>query len=97
MKKIIYIMMVLLLPVAAHAKVVTGQVTDPNDKPIIGANVVVKGTTSGTITDFDGNYSLDVPENATLVFSYLGMITQEVEVGSQQSVVSYQAQMNIGQ
>ena len=66
----------------AQAMVVTGQVTDSNGEPIIGANVVVKGTTAGTITDFDGNYSLDVPENATLIFSYLGMASQEIPVTS---------------
>ena len=82
MKRLFYILAVVLLPVMAYANVVTGQVTDSNNEPIIGANVVVKGTTSGTITDFDGNYSIDVPENATLVFSYLGMTTQEIPVTS---------------
>ena len=88
MKRFFYILAVALLPVLAQAKVVTGQVTDQNGEPIIGANVVVKGTTAGTITDLDGNYSLDVPENATLVFSYLGMATQEIPVtGNTVSVV----------
>ena len=88
MKRLFYILAVALLPVMAQAKVVTGQVTDQNGEPIIGANVVVKGTTAGTITDLDGNYSLDVPENATLVFSYLGMATQEIPVtGNTVSVV----------
>ncbi len=88
MKRLFYILAVALLPVLAQAKVVTGQVTDQNGEPIIGANVVVKGTTAGTITDLDGNYSLDVPENATLVFSYLGMATQEIPVtGNTVSVV----------
>ena len=88
MKRFFYILAVALLPMMAQAKVVTGQVTDTNGEPIIGANVVVKGTTAGTITDFDGNYSLDVPENATLVFSYLGMVTQEIPVtGNTVSVV----------
>lgn len=88
MKRFFYILAVALLPMMAQAKVVTGQVTDTNGEPIIGANVVVKGTTAGTITDFDGNYSLDVPENSTLVFSYLGMVTQEIPVtGNTVSVV----------
>ncbi len=88
MKRFFYILAVALLPVMVQAKVVTGQVTDTNGEPIIGANVVVKGTTAGIITDFDGNYSLDVPENATLVFSYLGMVTQEIPVtGNTVSVV----------
>lgn len=88
MKRLFYILAVALLPMMAQAKVVTGQVTDMNGEPIIGANVLVKGATTGTITDFDGNYSLDVPENAILVFSYLGMTTQELPVtGNTLSVV----------
>ncbi len=82
MKRFFNILAVALLPIMAQAMVVTGQVTDPNGEPIIGANVVVKGATTGTITDFDGNYSLDVPENATLIFSYLGMASQEIPVTS---------------
>ena len=82
MKRFFYILAVVLLPMMMQARVVTGQVTDLNGEPIIGANVVVKGTTAGTITDLDGNYSIDVPENATLVFSYLGMSTQELPVTS---------------
>ena len=82
MKRFFNILAVALLPIMAQAMVVTGQVTDSNGEPIIGANVVVKGTTAGTITDFDGNYSLDVPENATLIFSYLGMASQEIPVTS---------------
>ena len=81
-KRLFYILAVVLLPMMAQAKVVTGQVVDMNGEPIIGANVVVKGTTAGTITDFDGNYSIEVQENATLIFSYLGMITQEIPVTS---------------
>lgn len=77
-----YILAVVLLPMMVQAKVVTGQVVDMNGEPIIGANVVVKGTTAGTITDFDGNYSIEVQENAVLIFSYLGMITQEIPVTS---------------
>lgn len=81
-KRLFYILAVVLLPMMLQAKVVTGQVVDMNGEPIIGANVVVKGTTAGTITDFDGNYSIEVQENATLIFSYLGMITQEIPVTS---------------
>ena len=81
-KRLFYILAVVLLPMMAQAKVVTGQVVDMNGEPIIGANVVVKGTTAGTITDFDGNYSIEVQENATLIFSYLGMINQEIPVTS---------------
>ena len=78
------------LSLSLQAKVVTGRVTDANGEGIISATIVVKGTSIGTVTDFDGNYSLDVPEDAILVFSYLGMTTQEVVVSDKQSVVSVQ-------
>ncbi|MDX1407186.1 MAG: carboxypeptidase-like regulatory domain-containing protein, partial [Saprospiraceae bacterium] len=64
-------------------KTVSGKVVDDTGEPLIGANVVVKGTTAGTVTDFDGNYSLEVPEGGTtLVFSYTGYSTQELEIGA---------------
>ena len=47
----------------------TGKVVDTKGEPIIGANVVVKGTTNGTITDFDGNFSIEAPANAVLLVS----------------------------
>lgn len=67
---------------------VTGVVTEKaTGYPAIGVSVLVKGTTNGTITSIDGDYSLtDVPKNATLVFSYVGMLTQEVAVGGQTKV-----------
>ena len=74
--------------VLSEAKIVTGTVTDETGETIISASVVVKGTTIGTVTDFDGNYSLDVPDNAVLVVSYIGLQTQEVPVtGSVVNVV----------
>jgi len=60
---------------------VTGKVTDSSGAPLPGVSVVIKGTTSGVITDADGKYSLtDVPGNATLVFSFVGMKKEEIEV-----------------
>lgn len=71
----------LLVGMAAEARVVSGTVTDPTGETIISASVVVKGTTIGTVTDFDGNYTLDVPDDAkVLVFSYIGMQTQELNI-----------------
>jgi TonB-linked SusC/RagA family outer membrane protein len=65
---------------------VTGAVVDATGEPVIGANVSVKGTTLGTITDIDGNFTLNVPnDNAVLVFSYIGYATQEIKVGSQRT------------
>ena len=56
-------------------------------RPVIGANVVVKGTTNGTITDFDGNYTIEgVSANDVLVVSYIGYLSQEIPVGSQSAI-----------
>ncbi|MCW5515076.1 SusC/RagA family TonB-linked outer membrane protein [Muriicola sp. Z0-33] len=69
-----------------EAQDVSGTVSDSNG-PLPGASVVVKGTTNGTQTDFDGNYSLsNVDSNATLVFSYIGFATQEVAVNGQSTI-----------
>ena len=51
---------------------ITGTVTDQNGEVLPGANVIVKGTTNGTQTDFDGNYSIEASGNVTLIFSYVG-------------------------
>ena len=59
---------------------VSGVVKDAAGEPIIGASVLEKGTTNGTITDFDGNFQLSVSPNATLVISYIGYQTQELKV-----------------
>ena len=65
---------------------VTGTVSDMRGEPVIGANVMVKGTRLGTVTDMDGHFALEVPEGATLQVSYIGYVDQSVEV-SQQSVL----------
>lgn len=57
-------------------RVVTGIIKDTNGEPIIGANVIEKGTTNGTVTDIDGKFSLSVDENSMLEVSYIGYITQ---------------------
>lgn len=62
---------------------VTGTVTDDAGEPLIGATILEKGTANGTVTDFDGNYSLEVGDGATLVFSYTGFREIEIEVGAQ--------------
>lgn len=59
---------------------VTGRVQSTSGDPLIGVNVVEKGTTNGTVTDLDGNYSLRVQQGKTLVFSYIGFLSQEVVV-----------------
>lgn len=71
----------LFVGMAAQARVISGTVKDQTGETIISASVVLKGTTLGTVTDFDGNYSIDVPDDAkVLVFSYIGMVTQEINI-----------------
>ena len=65
---------------------VRGTVVDDTGEPVIGATIQVKGTTQGTVTDLDGNFSLSAPTGGTLVISYVGYETQEVAVSSRVSV-----------
>ncbi|KQS30738.1 TonB-dependent receptor [Dyadobacter sp. Leaf189] len=67
---------------------VTGKVTDgPTPQGLPGVNVVVKGTQVGTVTDADGNFSISVPEGGTtLVFSYVGYLAQEIEIGTRSAI-----------
>ena len=67
-------------------KRITGVVKDAEGNAIIGANVVEKGTTIGTITDLDGNYVMEVSSNATLEFSYIGYMTQLQPVGGKNEI-----------
>ncbi|MDR2969547.1 MAG: TonB-dependent receptor [Tannerellaceae bacterium] len=64
---------------------VTGTVTDSAGEPVIGANVIEKGTTNGTVTDFDGKFALSVSESAVLTISYIGYTNMDVTVGSQRT------------
>ena len=65
---------------------VTGKVSGSDGTPIAGVNVVEKGTSNGAISDFDGNYEISAASNATLVFSYVGYETLEVQVANQSVV-----------
>ena len=69
--------------VQQDAVTITGNVVDNTNMPVIGANIVEKGTTNGTITDIDGNFSLRVAAGTTLQISYTGYKTQEIAVGNQ--------------
>lgn len=85
MKKLSLVLTLVLFAIGATLaqRTVTGTVTDAEGIPLIGASILVKGTSSGTVTDIDGSYSLSVPEGSnTLVFSYTGFATQEVQVGA---------------
>lgn len=72
--------------VVNQTRTVTGTVLDETGEPLIGVSVQVKGTSTGTITDFDGKFSLNVPANATLTVSYIGYQTQDIKVGSQRDL-----------
>ena len=71
-----------LLTFAQNTKILTGTVTDVFGDPVIGANVTEKGTTNGTITDLNGNFTLSVSPNSTLVVSYIGYHTLDVPIGN---------------
>lgn len=84
MKKVLFTLIALVCFVgfAAAQRTITGKVMGKGNEPLVGASVVVKGTTNGSLTDLDGNFSLEVPKNAsTLVVSYVGSITQDVTIG----------------
>ena len=71
-----------------HGKniVVKGKIVDKGGEAVIGANILVKGTSTGAVTDLDGNYTLSVSPNATLVFSYIGMKSQTVAVNNRKQI-----------
>lgn len=87
-KWLLCMLMLLLLAPHVHAQqLVTGNVTDSNEEPLPGVNILVEGTGTGTITDVDGNYRLEVMGNdAVLVFSYIGYETEKVTVGNQTDI-----------
>lgn len=66
--------------------IIGGVVTDKTGEPIIGANIVIKGTSNGTVTDMDGNFTLEVPENAILQISYIGYNNQEVATAGKSKI-----------
>jgi TonB-dependent starch-binding outer membrane protein SusC len=76
---------------------VSGKVTDSNNQPLPGVTIVVKGTTKGTVTNADGNYSItNIPDDAILQFSFVGMLTQEVVVGNQNVINIVLEEVTVG-
>jgi len=71
------------LGVMAQGRIVTGSIKDSNGAGLPGVTVLVKGTTNGTLSDQNGKYSISVGNNATLAFSFIGYVTQEIAVGNQ--------------
>src|SRR5260221_12780326 len=71
----------------AQQRIVSGTIKDSKGSSLPGVNVIVKGTSAGTVTDANGKYSLSLPENATtLVYSFIGYASKEVEIGVQTSI-----------
>ena len=87
MKKILFLFFFISISTwaAAQSVVVRGKVTDGKE-PLIGVSIVVKGTSNGTITDFNGNYELQSEANGTLIFSYIGFISQDIPVNAQRTI-----------
>ncbi len=82
-----WVMLLLIIGNAQAQNTISGKVTDAQTgEELIGSTVQVKGTTNGAVTDLEGNYTLSVPDGATLVISYLGYITQEIVVGGRTQV-----------
>ncbi|MBN2743502.1 MAG: TonB-dependent receptor [Marinilabiliaceae bacterium] len=89
LKKSIILLLALLVHIGiiAQQKTISGVVKDNSNDPIPGVSILIKGTTNGTITDIDGKYSLTVPgDNAVLVYSFIGMKSQEITVGTQSTI-----------
>jgi TonB-linked SusC/RagA family outer membrane protein len=90
-KNCLLLLSILFISTTAMAQfTVTGSVKDSQDEPLIGVSILVKGTATGTVTDFDGNFSLEVPSGneATLEISYIGFAAVEQEVSSSNNNVS---------
>ena len=86
-KPLVLLFLLCLFPLGALAQsIVKGTVSDESGEPVIGATVKVKGSNEGAITDFDGNYSVKAASNATIAFSYVGYVTQEVNVGGRSTI-----------
>ncbi|MFN3802336.1 SusC/RagA family TonB-linked outer membrane protein [Belliella pelovolcani] len=80
----------------AQGSVVRGTVADEKGEPIPGASILVKGTSIGVAADIDGKYTIEVPANATLIFSFIGMVSREIQVGNQ-SVIDVSLKEDIAQ
>ncbi len=86
-KPLVFLFLLCLFPLGSMAQsIVKGTVNDEAGEPVIGATVSVEGTKTGAITDFNGNYSVEASSNSTLVFSYVGYLTQKVKVNGRSSI-----------
>ncbi len=88
-EKLFLLLLALFAPIALFGQnnaMISGTITDELHEPVIGASVVEKGTTNGTVTDIDGNYSLSTSPNAILVISYIGYASQEIPVAGKSKI-----------
>ena len=85
-KTLAVLFLLCMIPLGMNAQIVKGTVNDEAGEPIIGATVKVQGSNEGTVTDFDGNFSVKASSNATLVISYVGYTTQQVKVGGKSNI-----------
>ena len=87
-KKLSLLLLLIITPfcIFSQTRTISGKVIDSNNESLIGVNVIEKGTTNGTVTDIDGNFSVNVPSNATLLISYVGYISQEISVEGKTSI-----------
>ena len=86
MKKIVYVCLILLmgtLGIFAQSRIISGTLMESDGVPIPGATIFIKGTTQGSISDLDGKFEISVASGETLMFSYIGMQTQEIEITDQ--------------
>ncbi|WP_209403349.1 SusC/RagA family TonB-linked outer membrane protein [Pseudozobellia sp. WGM2] len=85
MKKITFVLLVLCTTVS-FGQAISGKVSDNTGEPLPGASIVVSGTSRGTTTNFDGDYSIEASSGDVLIFSYLGMLSQQITIGSSSTI-----------
>lgn len=78
--KFLFVFFITSFPLYAQMKTVTGKVTDEHQVPLPGVSVVIQGTSKGTATDFDGNYTIEVQEGSVLTYSSVGFVTQQKKI-----------------
>ena len=88
MRNLLLAILLLPLTIFSQSKTVTGTVNDENNIPLVGVNIVLDDSNVGALTDFDGNYSITIPsgKSNTLIFSYLGYTTQEVDASISENI-----------
>lgn len=99
MKKIniLFLLLFLFTNIAIAQELVSGIVTDNSGEPLTGASIVEKGTSNGTVSDFNGNYKITTSQGSILVFSYVGFQTKEIEVTSNSISVSLESGEQLGE